>query len=119
MDTKIIITVFGGLNVNEKRHMQYLLADALASFRATRSDATPQQYVESRYSWFTDDEKQEKINQVRARVSLARKLHNAVLHHKLVDEPHKHTPAHGANNTFVCSTCFQRVDKLEALCSED
>lgn len=78
MATKIVLTVDDGLTAQEVDDLRYLLSDALGEFAARRTPA--RDYVENRYpgpDYYPDRE--EKVEQVRRRCAVARKLHNAAL----------------------------------------
>jgi hypothetical protein len=78
MQTKITLTVDGGLTEDELTNLRYLIDDALGEFVARRSPA--RQYVEERYP---DDGRyfafNDKLAQVELRNQLAHKLHRAAL----------------------------------------
>lgn len=83
MATKIILHVEGDLSTQDKDDLNFLLADALAGFAVARCDARA--YVERNYPGVDfDAERETKIEQVRRRVQLARRLHNSVLSFKVL-----------------------------------
>jgi hypothetical protein len=83
MQTKIILTVDGGLTDDEQADLCYLFSDALGEFAARRTPA--KQYVEERYP---DDKRyfafDDKLAQVERRNTLALKLHSAALNFEVL-----------------------------------
>lgn len=90
MPTKIELIVEDDLSKQEVDDLQYLLTDAIGEFADRRSPA--ELYVLKRYAreekdgvvvyTFGPKGTLDKIEQVRRRVALAKKLHNATLHPK-------------------------------------
>lgn len=66
------------LTPEEVAHIQFLLSDALHDFR-TGARSAPREYVESRYPWMSDVQKEQKALQVERRTKLAARLQNTVL----------------------------------------
>jgi len=103
MPTKIVLTVDDGLTQQEIDDLHYLLVDALGEFASARSPA--EQYVEKRYvrreadgivvHTFGEEGNRKKVEQVKRRVALAKKLHNPALHVETESvTPHGVMPAH-------------------------
>ncbi len=94
MATKIVLTVDEGLTQEEVDDLRYLLTDALGEFAARRTPA--RDYVEKRYvrteadgvvvHTFGPKGTESKIEQVRRRCALARKLNLAAFGHQALDD---------------------------------
>ena len=68
------------LTNTEQNALTYLLSDALSDFVKARSNGDAVQYVLDRYEAIDSGLFQKKVQEVKARVDLAKKLHNAALH---------------------------------------
>lgn len=86
MPAKITLDVSEGLSAQEVEDLRFLLVDALGEFASRRSP--PELYVIKRYTnAFSPNETLKKIEQVRRRIALARKLHNPALAVSVQDVP--------------------------------
>ena len=103
MPTKIVLTVDDGLTPQEVNDLQLLLVDALGEFASRRSPA--EKYVQERYvrteadgvvvHTFGEKGTATKIEQVKRRIALAKKLHNPALHVETESAlPHEPTPVY-------------------------
>lgn len=68
-----------------QRKMDYLLADAVGEFCASRKFGNEQAYVDKRYPFYDSEEKARKVEEVRNRCMLARDMHNGVLRAQIED----------------------------------
>jgi hypothetical protein len=88
--TVIKLTYNGKLSRKELAYMQQLLADALDDFRKARGP-TPEDYLMRRYGQgtalpMTVDAIEYKLEEIKTRVGLAQKLHNAALAAEITEE---------------------------------
>jgi len=103
MPTKIVLTVDDGLTPQEINDLQLLFVDALGEFASRRSPA--EKYVQERYvrtekdgvvvHTFGEKGNANKVEQVKRRIALAKKLHNPALHIETESvTPHEPTPVY-------------------------
>lgn len=116
MATMIIMTVDGGLSTQEVQDLRYLLSDALGDFAVKRSDEV--KYVDARYpgpDYYPD--RDNKIEQVRRRIQLARKMHNVVLGFVVSSEhDHKNHTCPDTDPNILCPDPYaSECPKWEAL----
>lgn len=88
MATKITLTIEEGLSDKECAKLKNLMCDAFGEFATRRYPA--EQYVDDRYpptadyNWLN---RSEKIEEVRMRIDLSKKLHHAVFDYTVDPEP--------------------------------
>lgn len=89
MATKIVLTIDDGLTESEANDLRYLLSDALGEFAASRlRGGSAEAYVEGRYpgpDYYPD--RTEKVEQVKRRIDLAKKMHNPALSFEILQYP--------------------------------
>lgn len=90
MNTIITLTYEGQLSRKEQAYLGQLLADALSDFRAARGP-TPEDYLLRRYQQntampLTEDHIEYKLEEIKTRIGLAQKLHNAALGARIAEE---------------------------------
>lgn len=110
MATKIILTTDEQLTDKDVDDMSYLLSDALGEFAARRTPA--REYVVQRYpgpDYYPDRE--EKVQQVERRITLARKLHSAALHPQVMDRLRLLQEMFGMTEEEAIATFNQLEDK--------
>lgn len=119
LKTLITLAYEGQLSKMEKAYLAQLLADALSDFRAARGP-TPEQYLVRRYMLgmgpmpMSDESQEYKLKELRTRIGLAEKLHNAALAATFKEEPE--------NRKNMCSKCgggFGGYTAPEARCTCD
>jgi hypothetical protein len=90
MKTVITLVLAEELSRHEKAYLAQLLADALDDFRAARGP-TPEDYLVRRYQNdsrlpMTPDAIEYKLEEIKTRVGLAKKLHNSALSARIHEE---------------------------------
>ena len=89
MKTRIILDLDFQLSEQERVDLKYLLADAVGEFSRSREPVS--EYISRRYANYPDWlDKDEKEQEVFRRITLANRLHNALLTYTLedVEDPH-------------------------------